>query len=84
MDAIDVQRSTNNTNDLKLNRLKAMDGLDDANEPFLDDTSSINYRDKRHSMSVKFYGETESHQYEQDENEVWKHHQLQRFEPQPL
>lgn len=37
------------------------------------------YQNFRNSASSQFYGETESHQYEQDESEVWKHHQLQRF-----
>lgn len=34
--------------------------------------------DPRRLKSMRYYGNTESQQYEQDENEVWKHHQLQR------
>ena len=40
---------------------------------------SRKYQEQRRKTSNAFYGETESHQYEGDESEVWKHHQLQRF-----
>jgi hypothetical protein len=33
----------------------------------------------RKDGSQSVYGITESHQYEGDESEVWKHHQLQRY-----
>eukprot|EP01041_Mallomonas_annulata_P006035 gene6035-12164_t len=44
-------------------------------EPFLDDQSISYQNSKRVSTS---YGETESHQYEPDENEIWRQHQIQR------
>lgn len=55
-----------------------------AISPFLvdadvDDGFLVHDRSRiRAEISSKFYGATESHQYEQDESEVWKHHQLQR------
>lgn len=33
---------------------------------------------KHQQFAAAIYGRTESHQYEADENEVWRHHQLQR------
>ena len=56
---------------------------DDSETPFLGKRSSTSattaYQVYRRHSSAQFYGETDSHQYEQDESEVWKHHQLQRF-----
>ena len=48
---------------------------DDAERPLLRSGHSTF---PKLSMSNEYYGETESHQYEQDESEVWWHHQLQR------
>lgn len=53
---------------------------DDSETPFLGKRStSSSYQVYRRHSSAQFYGETDSHQYEQDESEVWKHHQLQRW-----
>lgn len=57
-------------------RARARVADDNSRQPFLDDVSSD--RERQHNFTARFYGETESHQYEQDENEVWKHHQIQR------
>jgi hypothetical protein len=43
-------------------------------EPLLDTA----YQTSRRKAASVFYGVTESHQYELDESEVWRHHQLQR------
>eukprot|EP01038_Epipyxis_sp_PR26KG_P004229 gene4229-6005_t len=54
--------------------------LEDESVPFLDDDSVIShsYQSSRRTIASSYYGETESQQYEQDESEVWWHHQLQR------
>ena len=45
-----------------------------------DPTKNIQpYSNAKKRTSVAHYGVTESHQYELDESEVWRHHQLQRF-----
>jgi hypothetical protein len=44
-------------------------------EPLLDSA----YQTSRRKATSAFYGVTESHQYELDESEVWRHHQLQRY-----
>lgn len=55
---------------------------EDALKPFLgyggDSSSSKAFGLFSRRARKAFYGVTESHQYEQDESEVWKHHQLQR------
>jgi hypothetical protein len=59
--------------------VKASD--DESDKPFLERlTPKMEYQLERKKKSSQFYGETESHQYEQDESEVYKHHQLQRYE----
>lgn len=50
----------------------------ESSQPFLSTSDSVHYSEKRQSLSAKFYGESESQLYEQDENEIWKLHQLQR------
>jgi hypothetical protein len=52
---------------------------DESRTPFLKSSPKMEYQLYRKKRSAQFYGETESHQYEQDENEVYKHHQLQRY-----
>ena len=48
-------------------------------EPFLENSYQQNAGlRKRNQKHVAHYGITESHQYELDESEVWRHHQLQR------
>ena len=37
------------------------------------------FRYSRAQHIQQFYGNTESHQYEPDESEVWRHHQLLRY-----
>ena len=48
----------------------------DDSEPFLG-IENISYQNSKRVLT-NFYGETESHQYEPDENEIWRQHQLQR------
>lgn len=50
---------------------------DDDTSPFLDEEPSYQHSNKR-VAAITLYGETESHQYEPDESEVWRQHQLQR------
>jgi hypothetical protein len=59
------------------NKEKSSNIDDTSQQPFLYVDGSI-HRERQQSFTSKFYGVTESHQYEQDENEVWKHHQIQR------
>lgn len=50
-------------------------------KPFLPKDHGLHKRKpkKIRSRSSRYYGTTESQQFEQDENEVWRHHQLQRL-----
>ena len=43
------------------------------------ETNEKSLRIRRQQQKIaQTYGQTESHQFEVDENEVWRHHQLQR------
>ncbi len=63
-----------------------LNGTSEDTKPFLNKRDGITHRngskvrsnEKKRPRSLKYYGTTESQQYEQDENEVWRHHQLQR------
>ena len=70
----DKKNSTNNL------RSSIIQGEEDT-DPFLDKLSRDSYQNIRYvkkSFAPQFYGNTESHQYEPDESEVWRHHQLLR------
>jgi H+/Cl- antiporter ClcA len=68
-----LKRLDNNTNNKKI------DKDEEVSMPFLDRKSSTYaYQKLRQSQTSSYYGLTESHQYEQDESDVWRHHQLLR------
>lgn len=52
--------------------------FDGEDAPFLENSYQNAGLRKRNQKHVAHYGITESHQYELDESEVWRHHQLQR------
>ena len=60
----------------KLSKQLSLEGED--MEPFLDDSKYYQNSKGIHKSNLKSYGETESHQYEPDESEIWKQHQALR------
>lgn len=61
---------------MELARRSTTESTDGSSDPFLTEPSPAE-RCKKPQPSV-VYGSTESHQFEQNESEVWWHHQLQR------
>lgn len=77
MHKVDKKNSSNN---LKNSVIQA----EDDTIPFLDDYSVMSSyqtgkKTGRTAALPQYYGNTESHQYEPDESEVWRHHQLLRW-----
>lgn len=63
---------------MELTRRSATDASDGSSERFLDEHNEAEVFEAKAPSSYNVYGPTESHQFEQNESEVWWHHQLQR------
>jgi len=62
---------------MELSRRSTTETSDGSTDRFIEEVQS-DVDEAKVPTSFKIYGHTESHQFEQNESEVWWHHQLQR------
>ena len=68
----------NGDRSIELSRRSTTESTDGSTTPFLEEEDTrVKERVKVHTGDSD-YGPTESHQFDQNESEVWWHHQLQR------
>jgi hypothetical protein len=66
--------------EIELPRRDASDMFDGDADPFLTGSTSLEATERTKAQSgPHLYGGIESHQFDQNESEVWWHHQLQRL-----
>ena len=64
--------------EIEMARRSNTEANDGSSERFIDEHDEDEMIEAKAPSSFNVYGHTESHQFEQNESEVWWHHQLQR------